>query len=553
MKDLSKEVFAYALQNAIEFGEAKTDKILPKLFQHGLKKENIPELLPIIDDAVKRINALTPDERKSSFAKLESFVAKRSEKTKDLDELPGSGLKGKMVFRLAPFPSGALHLGNAKTYLLNAIYAERYKGKVLLVMDDTIGSSEKPLIKESYDLIEEAFKWLSVKYKKPVIYKSDRLKIYYKYAEELIKKGKAYVCHCPQEELRDNRANGVECGCRQFPNGIQKLRWKEMFNEKEGGAVLRIKTSMQHPNPAFRDRVLFKISDREHPRVGKKYRVWPSLEMSWAIDDHLLGITHIIRGNDLMIETDMERYIWDIFKWKYPETIHTGMVRIEGMGAKLSKSKAQKEVLSGEFVGWDDPRTWSMQSLSRRGIRAEAIREFVKEIGLNKQDISVPVDSLYAINRKLIDAESLRYSFIQNPIKIQVDDPLRINEIEVPVHPDYPQKTRKIKVGRNIYISEKDYSELKGKEARLIHLFNVVINNKTKVTSVENKSIPKINWISESLKARILMPDGEWIEGIADEGIKSLKKGQVIQFERTGFARYDGCIKGIYEFWFAHR
>jgi hypothetical protein len=190
----------------------------------------------------------------------------------------------------------------------------------------------------------------------------------------------------------------------------------------EGEAVLRIKTDMHHPNPAFRDRVLFRIADREHPRVGKKYRVWPTLEMTWAIDDHLLGITHVMRGNDLMIESDMEKYIWDLFKWKHPILIHTGLVRLEGVGAKLSKSKAQKEVTSGQFSGWDDPRTWSVQSLARRGIRQEAIREFVKRIGLNKQDIIVPVESLYAINRQIIDSETPRYSFVENPVKLNIPE-----------------------------------------------------------------------------------------------------------------------------------
>ena len=172
---------------------------------------------------------------------------------------------------------------------------------------------------------------------------------------------------------------------------------------------------MKHPNPAFRDRVLFKISEREHPKVKKKYTVWPTLEMSWSVDDHLLKVSHIIRGNDLMIESDMERYIWDIFGWKHIEIMHTGFVKIEETEGKISKSRAREEVKSGKFIGWDDPRTWSIQSLARRGIRAEAIRKFVEEIGLNKQDITVPIDSLYAINRKLIDLEADRYYFVDEP------------------------------------------------------------------------------------------------------------------------------------------
>jgi len=329
-------------------------------------------------------------------------------------------------------------------------------------------------------------------------------------------------------------------------------RWKDMFNEKEGDAVLRIKTSMQHPNPAFRDRVLFKISDRKHPRVKNKFRVWPTLEMSWAVDDHLLGITHILRGNDLMIETEMEKYMWDIFKWKHPETIHVGLVRIEGIeGAKLSKSKAQKEVKSGEFSGWDDPRTWSIQSLKRRGFEANSIMEFVEEIGLNKQDITVPIDALYAINRKMIDPIADRYSFVSNPIKLSIVNAPRVKEVEVLVHPDKKDK-RKIKV-KGLFISKEDFDTSIGHEIRLLHLYNIKIDKKVSFTSAENKDIQKINWVSDGVKTKVLMPNGEWKEGLAESAIKKLKQGQLIQFERFGFCRFDGKKKNVYEFWFAHK
>ena len=337
-----------------------------------------------------------------------------------------------------------------------------------------------------------------------------------------------------------------------------------MFEAKEGSAVLRLKTDMKNPDPAFRDRVLFKISDREHPRIGKKYRVWPTLEMSWAIDDHLLGITHILRGNDLMIETVMEKYMWDIFDWRHPETIHTGLIRIEGIeGAKVSKSKAQKEVKSGAFVGWDDPRTWSIQSLKRRGVRAEAIREFVFEIGLNKQDIVIPIDSLYSINRKMIDASSLRYSIVSEPVELEVSNKPAIKKASVPIHPD-KKEVRTIKIDK-LFISKKDFEEFKGKEIRLLHLYNIKLADEAKknmakaeFTTVDNKKISKINWVSDFIIARILMPDGKWISGLAERSIEKLKIGAVIQFERFGFCRFDGKIENeksgeIYEFWFGHK
>ena len=558
MKDFLKEIRAYALKNAIDFGKADQGKMLPKLFQHGLDKKDIKNVMPIIVQVCKEVNSLQKSNQQKEFEKYKSLVKEREEKERVLPEL--NNVSKNMVFRLAPYPSGALHLGNTKTYLLNVIYAEKYKAKILFVMDDTIGSEEKKLVPESYNLLEEAFQWLSVKYEKPVIYKSDRLEIYYEHGEKLIEKNKAYVCKCHQEILRENRINGLECSCRNLSLNEQKKRWKEMPSLQKGEAVLRLKTDMKHQNPAFRDRVLFKISDRPHPRVGIKYKVWPTLEMSWAVDDHILGITHILRGNDLMIETDMEKYIWDIFNWKRPETIHAGMVRIKGMGAKLSKSKAQKEVLSGEFTGWDDPRTWSIQSLRRRGIRPEAIRAFVEEIGLNKQDIIIPIEALYAHNRRLIDLESNRFSFVHDPVEIIVSNIPKVAEIEIPVHPDKRSETRKIALGKKIFISNEDVQNLKGKEIRLLHLFNIDLGKSetkgavtAKYTSTENKPITKINWVSNGVKTRVLMPDGKWIEGLAEEAISKLKVGEMIQFERNFFCRFDGKHEGIYEFWFAHK
>ncbi len=554
MRDFSKEIRAYALRNALEYGRVDAGRILPKLFQHGLEKSQIKEVMPLIKKIADSVNSLDLKEKEKEFEMLKEFVKEREKKEHELPELDNVG--DNMVFRLAPFPSGALHIGNAKTYLLNALYAEKYNAKTLLVMDDTIGSEEKQPIKEAYKLIEQGFKWLNAKYQKPVIYKSDRLKIYYKYAEELIKKGKAYVCYCSQKELRKNREKGKDCRHRNAGIEKQLKNWEEMFKAQEGKAVLRIKTSMQHSNPAFRDRVLFKISERKHPRVGNKYKVWPTLEMSWAIDDHLLGITHILRGNDLMMESEMEKLIWDIFNWKHPVIIHAGLVRIKFEDTKISKSKAQKEVKSGKFTGWDDPRIWSIQSLARRGIKAEAIRQFVKEIGLNKQDITIPIESLYAINRKMIDAETERHYFAEEPVELEIlGKPEEIKEAEIPVHPDKQEK-RKVKIGKKIFISKKDLDENRGKEVRLLHLFNIKLpnsGNKAVFTSLKLKDIPKMQWVSQGIKTRVLMPSGVWISGLAESEIKKLKSGDVVQFERNFFCRLDKKRKDIYEFWFEHK
>ena len=135
-----------------------------------------------------------------------------------------------------------------------------------------------------------------------------------------------------------------------------------------------------------------------------------------------------------------------------------------------------------------------------------------------------------------------------------IEDAPDVHTIQVPVHPD-SQKTREIKVDGEVYVSRKDYEANKSVEFRLLHLYNILIssNGKARFVSMENKPIQKIQWVSNPVDTRILMPDGKWIEGMAESSIKELKKGEMIQFERFGFVRFDGVNKGMYEFWFAHR
>jgi len=554
---ITADIEKFALANAFQFrGMANANSVLGKLLaEHPELKKNIKEMVPEISKAVSEANKMPVKEQEERLLKIfpeffEKKAPKHEEKT--LRELPDAK-QGKVVLRLAPFPSGPLHIGNAKTYVLNALYAEKYDGRLLLVIDDTIGSEEKQILPEAYDLIPEGFRWLGIKWENHIIYKSDRLDIYYKYAEELIKKGSVYVCECSSETLRENRAAGRDCIHRKQSVKETLQKWNDMHKGayKEGQVTLRLKTSMQHPNPAFRDRVLFKISDRSHPRVGKKYRVWPMLEFSWAVDDHLLNVTHVIRGKDLMMETEMCKYIWDILKWKYPVIIHTGLVQLAGV--KLSKSKAQKEVLSGRYAGWDDPRTWSLQSLRRRGILPHAIRHFISSIGLNENDVTIPVENLYAINRQMLDAATHRYSFVPEPVKIEVKNAPDIREISVKLHPEKEDELKKIKVGKEFYIQKRDFG-WKGKEIRLMHLYNIKLGEKSEFTSKENKEIPRINWVpvNFAIKTEIIMPDGSIVSGFAEANVEKLKVDDIIQFERFGFCRLDKKEKDKITFCYAH-
>ena len=551
MRDL---ILKHTLANAVEHGgKAEVQAVLGRVIAEKPELRNkIKEMIQEIKEVVKEVNSWSAKKQKNQMKKFK-IKTKKEKVEGELPELPNV-VAGKVVMRLAPYPSGPLHIGNARMVLLNDEYAKRYKGKLFLIIDDTIGSEEKFIIPEAYDLILDGLKWLGVKYHE-MVYKSGRMEIFYKYAEELIQKNIAYVCVCPEEILRENRKNGVECNCRKNSVESNLDLWKKMFETfEEGEAVLRLKTDMRYPNPAFRDRVLLRIADRDHPRVDRKYRVWPMLEFSWAIDDHVFGISHILRGKDLVMEDMMEEFIWKKLGWKKSEFVHYGMLNIEE--AKLSKTESRKAIEIGKYSGWDDPRTWSLQSLRRRGIQPEAIRKFIIGMGLSLADVSVPAEILYAENRKIIDSESNRYFAVLNPVRISVENFPKIKEAKIPLHPDFSKRgSRKITVdGDKIYVEKNDFEKFERKEVGLINLLSVKLKKEAEITSRKVKmGIQKIHWVSEpNVKIKVVMPDGSVKEGIAESSIKHLKENQLVQLVRLGFCRVDKIDKDIV-LYYAHK
>lgn len=542
MNGIEDSILKYAIINAVEHGgSAQASAVLGKLIAEDSKiKSRIKELMPTIKKTVKEVNSWGLNKQKAEMEKLGIEIEKKVEK-QGLPELKNA-VKGEVVMRMAPYPSGPLHIGNARMVLLNDEYVKRYEGKLVLLIDDTIGSKEKFVIPEAYDMIIDGLKWLGVGHSEPM-YKSDRMEIFYKYAKEMIERGFAYVCTCAQEDLRKNRVDGKECACRNLDVEEGVKRWKKMLkgDYKEGQATVRLKTDMNHPNPAFRDRVLLRIAERDHPRVGKKYRVWPMLEYSWAIDDHEIGVTHILRGKDLVIEDMMEEYIWDKMGWPKAEFIHYGLLNVQE--AKLSKTAARRAIERDEYTGWDDPRTWSIQSLRRRGIRPQAIRNFIKAMGLSLADATVPAEILYAENRKLIDAEASRYFAVLNPVKTSITGAMKTRTAEAPLHPEFPKRgSRRIPVNpKSIYIESKDMERLKGEEVGLMNLATVKLGEESEFKSGNLEfSTPKVHWVSEpNEKIRIVMPDGSVVEALAEPDIKNAKVDDVIQLMRIGFCRVD--------------
>ncbi|HEY0088136.1 MAG TPA: glutamate--tRNA ligase, partial [Candidatus Lokiarchaeia archaeon] len=519
----------------------------------------------ILDRIVKEISEMELEEQKKRLLELDPMAleAKKSvEEKKELPELHNVDKIHKVIMRLAPYPSGALHIGNARMIVLNNEYIKKYNGELILFYDDTIGSPKalrddpksKFVLPEAYDLIKEGLDWLGVKYSK-VYYKSDRLEIYYEYCEKLIKEKLAYVCFCKADEFKDNYKNKrKDCPHRDQSVDVNLEEWNNMLDGKykETEAVVRLKTGMNQKDPALRDQIIMRISEAEHPRVGTKYLIWPMLEFSWAIDDHLLGITHILRGADLIKEDLIENFVWEIFNWKKAEFIHYG--KINFAETKLSKTLVRTNIQKGILLGWDDPRTWSLQSLERRGIRSEALTQALLDLGLSMSGINFSVDWLYAKNKALIDENSDRYFYVENPIELSIINvPSKeyvAKPLLLPINPD--KGTRKIKVltenqTMRLLISKQDADNLKVNDiVRVKDLLNFKVENinldeKIVLAEFHSKEMVReysiIHWVpkSENINVKILKPDGSISSGLGEINLLKIPMNKPIQFERFGF------------------
>jgi glutamyl-tRNA synthetase len=555
--ELERRARRAVLENALEHGGgARTAPVLARLLatDPGLRSrsEELRDAVAVMVTELEGVSGADLTDRLAALGGPEPARAKVPRTTvTELPPLPGAE-EGKVVLRLAPFPSGSLHIGNGRMLFVNQYYRERYRGRLLLVFDDTIGSEEKRVETEFFDLILGDCELAGVR-PDEVLYKSDRIAAHYPWARRVIDKGGAYVCRCPAELLRENRLHGRACPERaqSVPETLEE--WEKMLGGAygPGEAVLRLRTDLADPDPAFRDRVLFRISDLDHPRVGRRWRVWPLLEFSWAVDDVELGVTHVLRGKDLVVEDRMERFLWDLLGVRGPPFLHWGMLRVRE--AKVAKSKAYREVRSGAYDGWADPRTWSLRSLDRRGITMDALREFTLSFGLSLTDIEVPAETLYAENRKRIDGTTPRRAFVAEPVRVEVGEyPFDLAEVRLPNHPDRAELgVRTVHAGPTFYLARGDLAAHAGEEVRLKDLVNVRLPVeipaaggaiRASFTSRPNRRLPRLQWVGAvgAVPVEVLEVDGTRRVGLGESALLSASSREVFQFERFGFVRVDG-------------
>ncbi|MFH1127093.1 MAG: glutamate--tRNA ligase [archaeon] len=526
----------FALQNAAQHGgKASRSAVLGSVLGSLPEaRKDVPATMKIIEEIISEINSMTLVEQQKEIHALKIDTAPQKKEKELLKDLPDVGKS--VVMRFAPNPNGPLSLGHSRQALLNWFYVKRYKGKYILRLDDTDPKIKIP-IKEAYDWIVEDLAWLGIK-PDLIVRASSRFDIYYDYAEKLIGLGGAYVCTCPQETFRDLKKKAICCPCRDLGQKEQLARWKNMFSGyKEGEAVLRIKTDILHKNPAIRDWPAFRIVEKpQHPLVN--YRVWPLYDYASALDDHLLGVTHLIRGIDFLATKEKQGYLYKYFNWKYPKDLVTGKLLVVGI---KSTSESRKLITEGKLSGWDDPRLGTLRALKRRGFSPQAIINFISDIGVKKSDIKVSEKNLYSYNRKIIDSISPRYFFTEDPVGIDISKAPRANTALTIKGAIPAQEDRIIKVRDSVYIAKKDFDRYKGKKVRLKEFAYGILD---KTFTPENDSefdkdrsnVQVIQWVEKDdcIDLNIVMPDSTIIKGKAEQGIQGLNN-QVVQFERVGF------------------
>ncbi|MEM2901584.1 MAG: glutamate--tRNA ligase [Candidatus Bathyarchaeia archaeon] len=567
----------HALLNALRHsGKASVEAVLGKILSEKPQlRAKVKEILPKVKTIVEEVNILSEEEVErlilSNWPELLQVKRERAEKA--LPPLPNVDRYKVVVTRFSPNPDCVLHLGSLRALILSHEYAVKYKGKFILRFEDTDPRIKKSAL-EFYQSIRDDLKWLGCHWDEEYV-QSDRLPIYYEQAERLIKLNGGYVCTCSRKDFHEKVVKGAPCPCRDLPSQHHLERWRKMLDGfyGEGEAVLRVKTDLTHPNPAVRDWPAFRIIDpvkHPHPRVGSKYSAWPLYNFACGVDDHLMGVTHIIRGKEHLTNTLRQKYLYRHLGWKYPETVHYGRLRI--VGAELSKSKIIRAVESGEVSGFDDPRMATLKALRRRGFTPECFKSLIMDVGVKPVEATVSWENIYAINRRILDPSSNRYFFVKDPIKVRVEGVPSSVEAVIPYHPDHPSKgSRKIalkpvKGELTLYISSQDLGLLKpGQILRLMELMNVEVIE-TGGTEVklrfhskgveEAKALkaPIIQWVdlSASIKTSVVMPDASISNGLSEGSLRDEKIGSTVQLVRFGFARVEEKLKDSITLYFTH-
>ncbi|GMN23176.1 hypothetical protein TIFTF001_000021 [Ficus carica] len=505
-------------------------------------------------------------------------ISKSGSKSSSEIDLPDAEI-GKVRLRFAPEPSGYLHIGHSKAALLNQYFAERYQGKVIVRFDDTNPA------KESNEFVENLLKdieTLGIKYE-TVTYTSDYFPQLMEMAENLIRQGKAYVDDTPREEMQKERMEGIESKCRNNSVEESLKLWKEMIAGSERGlqCCVRGKLDMQDPNKSLRDPVYYRCNPIPHHRIGSKYKIYPTYDFACPFVDSLEGITHALRSSEYhdrnaqyyRIQSDMGMRKVHLYEFSRLNMVYT----------VLSKRKLLWFVQNGRVDGWDDPRFPTVQGIVRRGLKIEALIQFILEQGASKNLNLMEWDKLWTINKKIIDPVCPRHTAVIEERRVLLtltDGPEKPFVRIIPRHKKYEGAGEKATTfTRRIWLDYADTELIaadeevtlmdwgnaiikgieKDQEGKVTQLTGVLhLDGSVKTTKLKLTWLPEIDELVNLLLVEFdyLITKKKLEEGedfldvlnpitkretaaLGDANMRNLKRGEVLQLERKGYFRCD--------------
>ncbi len=502
---------------------------------------------------------------------------------------------GRVHTRFPPEPNGYLHLGHAKSICLNFGVAKEFNGLCNLRFDDTNPTKEE---QEYVDSIREDVRWLGGDWQDREFYASNYFEQLYAYAEQFITLGKAYVDDLSAEEIREHRGTLTEPGRespwrnRSVEENLDLFRRMRAGEFADGERVLRAKINMASPNLVMRDPTLYRIRHAAHHRTGDTWCIYPMYDYTHCLSDSIEGITHSLCTLEFINNRELYDWVLETLGAYRPQQIE--FARLNLTYTVLSKRKLIQLVKEGHVRGWDDPRMPTLCGLRRRGVPAEALREFCSRIGMARADSTVEYSMLEFCVREHLNAHAARVMAVLDPVKVVIENypEGQVEEFDMPYHPeDESYGSRKVPFARELYIERDDFrmeppkkyhrlapgAEVRLRYAYFITCREAILDEAGNVIELRCVYDPEsrggqspdgrkvkgtIHWVSarHAIPAEVRLydqlfaaenpnaaPEGQTfldhinpqslavVEGLLEPALASLPVGEKVQFERLGY------------------
>lgn len=439
------------------------------------------------------------------------------------EDLKTGKYQGRVHTRFPPEPNGFLHIGHAKSIVLNFGIADEYGGKCNLRFDDTNPTKEEEMYVKS---IIEDIRWLGYDWEDRLYFASDYFAKFYEYAVQLIKKGKAFVCDLTAEEIREHKGTLTKSGKdspfrnRSIEENLELFEQMRNGEFPDGTRTLRAKIDMSSSNLNMRDPVIYRILHAKHHNTGDKWCIYPMYDWAHGLEDSIEGITHSL----CTLEFEDHRPLYDWFLDElgvyHPQQIEFARLNLS---YTITSKRKLLELVEGGFVsGWDDPRMPTISGMRRRGYPPVAIRNFSERVGIAKRDNIAEMDLLEFYVRDDLNKHSERRMAVINPLKVVIENypEEKIEELEAINNPeDASAGTRKVPFSKELYIERTDFMEDPprkffrlgpGREVRLRYAYFITC---TAVIKDDNGEIIELRCTYDSKTKGGSAPDGRKVRG----------------------------------------